>query len=200
MYSPSLRRFCGFCGLGAPLLAGFAIWRAISLAPSFSWQHNWLSDLGVMDGPAIWFNTGLVLAGIGFLFLLAGMQDYLPARRAYRTSLIILGASAVSLMGVGVFSEDAGRIHYYVSVLFFSLAGIGFIALGISEWAAGVRTRGFAIAALGAGVAVSWAIPWPGTAGALPEAASAVCIGAAAMVYGALLVGSVCPVKARRSS
>jgi hypothetical membrane protein len=190
-------RLAGFSGLFAPGIMLVALWQAISRAPWFSWQDNYLSDLGVAEGSELIFNAGLIVGGMLFLLLISGLRAYLPARPAISRALAVLGASAVALACVGIFDEDFGSLHYIVSVLFFSLSAIGLMMLGRTEYKMVSKRRGSLTFAMGLGVALAWALPWPGEGGALPEMAGAVCIMAVALVYGATLVLSVCPFSAK---
>lgn len=180
-----------------PLVILIAFWRAISAAEWFSWKDNYLSDLGVASGSEIPFNGGLILGGIFLLVLLWGVHAYLPERSAVRWALTVLSAAAIALMCVGIFDEDAGRIHFIVSVCFFVLASIGVLLLGRAERKHGSKKRGAVNVVMGAIIALSWAFPWPGSGGALPEMAGALCLMAVSCMYGATLVMSVCPFSAK---
>ncbi len=190
-------RAAGFSGLLAPCAMVATLWLAIDRAPWFSWKDNYLSDLGVAEGSELLFNGGLILGGIMFLLLISGIKEYLPDRIDTTRALYMLAAGALALICVGIFDEDAGSIHFIVSVLFFSLSAIGLIMLGRSERKHGSKRRGSFCMALGAMMAVAWALPWPGTGGALPEIVGAACLMAMSVLYGATLVLSVCPFSAK---
>ena len=173
------------------------LWLAIDRAPWFSWTDNYLSDLGVAEGSELIFNGGLIAGGILFLLLISGIKEYLPERNDTSLALYTLAAGALALICVGIFDEDAGSIHFIVSVLFFALSAIGLIMLGRSERKHGSKRRGSVCMALGAIMAAAWALPWPGTGGALPEIVGAACLMVMSVLYGATLVLSVCPFSAK---
>lgn len=114
-------------GFFAPLIALTTIAIAILLSPGFDWFIHALSDLGHYTrtdlGPykllgAIVFNSGLIVTGILMLlftiWFLRWTKD-IPTK----IGIIPLVISLVFLIGIGIFSENFGDIHYWVSVGFF---------------------------------------------------------------------------------
>jgi hypothetical membrane protein len=114
----------GFIG---PLIALGTISISIMLSPLFTWEDNALSDLGHYTrtdlGPnqlivAIIFNAGLILTSIFMLYFVIsffrGLND-IPSK----IGIAILGIACVFLLLIGIFSENAGSIHFWVSVGFF---------------------------------------------------------------------------------
>ncbi len=108
----------GFLG---PLVALVCIAIAIFISPWFSWFDNALSDLGNYNNgmaAAVVFNAGLIVTAVLMLYfavtLLRALKDW-PTRIA----LIILVVSLGFLASIGVFSENFGSLHFYVSVGFF---------------------------------------------------------------------------------
>ncbi|MFX1561086.1 MAG: DUF998 domain-containing protein, partial [Promethearchaeota archaeon] len=140
----SSRKFPGILGIIAPLIALAAIFIAISLSLSwFTWDGNALSDLGNYDNglpAAIVFNVGLVLTGIMllvFTFLFARAITDLPTK----IGMIPFFIALCFLISIGVFSENAGDIHFYVSVGFFAsfpiamwFVGLGFLRFRKLWW------------------------------------------------------------------
>lgn len=116
------------CGLVAPLVFLTLYGTAVSLDPAYDFGEDYLSDLGV--GPGAWaFNTAVIAAGIlVLLFAAAGLNSSLGWKGLAGAGRILLALAGVALAGVGVFPEDAGRLHTGVSVAFFLLV---FIALGV---------------------------------------------------------------------
>jgi len=188
MEHSSWYRIAAWCGFLTPLVSLGAIVIAISRATRwFSWQHNWLSDLGVHEGSALPFNAGLFISGVLALVLARGVYSYYRHYAPSRIGALIFMAGACALMGIGVFTEDAGRIHYVVSVLFFSLVPISYMVMGGCALVRHAKKRGAVPFAAGLLAGVMWALPWPGTAGALPEITAALFILAGALFYSALL-------------
>ncbi len=117
------RKFPGILGIIGPFIALLAIAVAIILSLSwFTWDGNALSDLGNYDNglpAAIVFNVGLVLAGIvllAFTYCFARVITDVPTK----IGLIPFFVALVFLIAIGVFSENAGEIHFIVSVGFFA--------------------------------------------------------------------------------
>lgn len=116
------RSFPGVLGIIGPIFALGAIAVAILLSLSwFTWDGNALSDLGNYNNgitAAIVFNVGLVLAGLlllAFTFCFTRAITDLPTK----IGLIPFFIALCFLIAIGVFSENAGEIHFYVSVGFF---------------------------------------------------------------------------------
>lgn len=116
-------------GLGLPEIVGFigpmvalmSIIVAIAMSPWFTWTDNALSDLGNYSNgvaAAVAFNVGLVTTGILMMYftitLFRELKDW-PTRIA----LFILMVSIGFLVSIGVFSENFGVLHFYVSAGFF---------------------------------------------------------------------------------
>ncbi len=112
---------------GLFLLVGttqFAIGMIIAEAvdPSYSVSTNYISDLGVGDGAAI-FNTSIILLGITILatswFLFRAFKDSIL--------MILVLLAGVGAIGVGVFTEAFGYLHSIVSFITFLFAGLSAI-------------------------------------------------------------------------
>lgn len=138
------RKFPGILGIIGPIVALVAIAVAIMLSLSwFTWDGNALSDLGNYNNglpAAIVFNVGLVLAGIllfVFTFYFARTITDLPTK----IGMIPFFIALCFLIGIGVFSENAGDIHFTVSVGFFGsfpfamwFVGLGFLRFRKLWW------------------------------------------------------------------
>ncbi len=115
-------KFPGILGIIGPLVALAAIAVAIMLSLSwFTWEGNALSDLGNYNNglpAAIIFNVGLALTGIlllVFTYCFTRAITDLPTKIGVIPFFIAL----CFLIGIGVLSENAGDIHFTVSVGFF---------------------------------------------------------------------------------
>jgi hypothetical membrane protein len=89
---------------------------------------NWLSDLGNSTGNpsgAIVYNAGCVLTGIALFPFFGGFYKWYTNERTRKIVIMIAQAigflAALSLMMIGVFSEDYGDIHVLWSSVFFML-------------------------------------------------------------------------------
>jgi hypothetical membrane protein len=130
------KKFPGILGIIGPLVALAAIAIAIMLSLSwFTWDGNALSDLGNYNNglaAAIVFNVGLVLTGILlliFTYCFTRAITDLPTK----IGLIPFFIALCFLIAIGVFSENAGDIHFYVSVGFFGSFpfSMWFVGLGL---------------------------------------------------------------------
>ncbi|MHA2042131.1 MAG: DUF998 domain-containing protein [Candidatus Thorarchaeota archaeon] len=127
-------------GFIAPLIALICIVLAIAISPTFDWVTNALSDLGHYTrtdiGPnplarAIIFNGGLVTTGFLLLIITLGFMRQIhdwPTRIAMIPFLIACGF----LMGIGIFSENFGEIHFIVSVGLFTSFPFAMWFVGLS--------------------------------------------------------------------
>jgi hypothetical membrane protein len=138
----SLRRLAGICGVAAPLVSSGLIFIAMAMSPWFSWQDYGLSALGVGPTPTP-FNAGVLAGGLLYLIFAVGFarqpRSVSPAGRIARGLLI---ASAIGLMLVGIFNDDAGRIHDIVSVVYFTGTAAAYMLLGIDGLRQGDRESG----------------------------------------------------------
>ncbi|MGY5870868.1 MAG: DUF998 domain-containing protein [Candidatus Thorarchaeota archaeon] len=114
-------------GFFAPLIALTTIAISILLAPGFDWIDNALSDLGnytdFFPSPyklvsAIVFNAGLIVTGILMMLYTIWFLKW-TTDVPTKIGIIPLLISLAFLIGIGVFSENFGYLHYQVSVGFF---------------------------------------------------------------------------------
>lgn len=102
-------------GIAAIVILYGATLISIYMSPWFDWWNNALSDLGhLKNTSAPIFNGGLFFAG--FFVLIYGsfkLRSYAPITSYF------LALSGLSLQLVGLFCENYGRLHFYVSVLLF---------------------------------------------------------------------------------
>ncbi len=117
------------CGLIAPIIVLPLILLSIACSPWFSWTRNALSDLGVHE-VAILFNSALMIGGVLALIFAFGLMQILHQSKVGFTGTMALITAALSLFAVGFFPETAGRIHFYVSVAFFTLMIISQLLIG----------------------------------------------------------------------
>jgi hypothetical membrane protein len=123
-------KISGVCGTIAPIVAFTFISLAIALSPQFSWTGNALSDLGVVEGvTAVLFNSGLIIGGILAIIFASGLFIFLRNRVLGRIGAFIFALAALALVAIGIFTENFGRIHYYVSVAFFIFAPISMLII-----------------------------------------------------------------------
>lgn len=168
-------RIAAWFGVIAPIWALVSIGISIALSPWFNWTDNALSDLGVSSMAPI-FNSGLIVCGILASLFIFGSAKMERKNRLGLIGLIVLLLSSISLVGIGVFSEASGMIHFYFSAAFFVLFIISSIILGI-HFALNVSNRKLGIFTFLVGIIsfigwVGWAIIRPKGV-AIPETISA---------------------------
>jgi hypothetical membrane protein len=142
-------------GFFAPLIALSTIFVSILLAPGFDWIANALSDLGnythFFISPfklpsAIIFNGGLIVTGILMMlytiWFLKWTKD-VPTKIGMIPLLISLGF----LICIGIFSENFGELHYWVSVGFFLTFPLSMWFIGIG-WLRFSELRLFSVSSI----------------------------------------------------
>jgi hypothetical membrane protein len=128
--------------------------------------------LGKLKLSNIDFNVKSCQEGLRLLSLLSDRKSF---RRDFKWNLISLslgkvGAlalvlTAIILCGIGIFPENAGAIHLYLSIAFFMLLPVSLFVIGISMITSGKdRKLGFAISVLSICSAVIWLAPKNGVA------------------------------------
>ncbi len=91
----------------------------------YSVSNNYISDLGKLDAPsASIFNTSVFVLG---LTVVAGAY-FLRQTIKNRIFLCLLILCGVGAMGVGIFPEDFGLIHFVVSLIAFLFGALSAIA------------------------------------------------------------------------
>ena len=142
-------------GFLAPLIALIAITVAILISPGFTWPGNALSDLGHYTrtdlGPykllgAIIFNSGLILTGLMMLYFTIWFARQCTDTPT-RFGIFPLIISLLFLISIGIFSENFGEIHFYVSIGFFLTFPFSMWILGIA-WFRFSRLRLFSVVSL----------------------------------------------------
>jgi hypothetical membrane protein len=126
-------RLAGLCGLITPVFTLTLIFVSIALSPWFSWHDNALSDMGV-SATSNPFNAALLLGGVlYFVFVIGFLRWYSLHSRLAKIAAVALIAGAIGLLLIGIFTESAGRIHYYVSALYFLATPLAYALFGI-DW------------------------------------------------------------------
>ncbi len=145
---------------------------AISVSPWFNWISNALSDLGVSSAALI-FNQGLIVSGFfAFIFALSHFKS-VRSSIGGRVGTGFLVLASISLIGIGVFTEDYSPHHFVFSVLFFVFVLFAFLSYGAGcLFEMKCRWLGLYCIVFGLIGVVAWALPvWSGVA--IPEAITA---------------------------
>ncbi|MBI2936992.1 MAG: DUF998 domain-containing protein [Thaumarchaeota archaeon] len=163
-------RASGGIGILGPFVVSALVLSAISVSPWFSWTGNALSDLGVSGSAALLFNTALITGGAMLIIFASGLWSILQSRLA-RVGVMLLLLDGCSLSAIGLFPETVGRIHLYVSVVFFTLLTLSLLVLGLSYV---LEMHRIALGLLGIALSLFsilvWLFQWQGIA--IPEAAA----------------------------
>jgi len=128
---PMLLKFALLCGMISPILSLSFITVAIAYTPGFNWFTWALSDLGVHEAALI-FNSGLIIGGILATIFAVGLVQIFRKQVLGFVGAFTLVLSSINLCAIGVFPESAGRIHFYVSLAFFTLLAISVFLIGAS--------------------------------------------------------------------
>ena len=165
-------KYVGLLGIIGPIIAISLILISIALSPWFSWQDNALSDLGV-SSVAILFNAGLIICGVFCTIFSIGFLISTDKKKwLRRIGSVILCLATIALIGIGVFSEDFGVLHFYFSVVFFVLLLIASLLLGASMMMdPELKMVGIIALLVGAFGIIGWLLP-RGHGVAIPEALS----------------------------
>ena len=168
------------CGIVGVIAVYPLILLAIAYYPRFSWFDNALSDLGVQGVSATIFNTTLILGGILLFIFSLGLMIH-TAGRVAKVGCTFMLASAISLALIGLFPENYGRIHFFVSVAFFVLIVLSLLALGSHLLLKSSKLSGL-LTLIGAfAAALIWLLPWRGVA--IPEAISSIILSARVVAF-----------------
>jgi len=124
------RRAGSWCGLASPSIFIIMWLAAIASTPGYRVFEQWVSDLGV-GGGAAYFNGGVIVAGILAIPFGVTLALVLRPSRLGILGSAFLVVAAVFLTTVGIFTENAGRLHGIVSVSFFLSA---LLALSLLVW------------------------------------------------------------------
>jgi len=123
-----ITKIAGICGILIPIVVFIFVGLAMTHSPWFEWTEHALSDLGVNGLSAIFFNSGMVIAGIlAFIFSLGLMKVLTKKIGAY-----ILCLSSIALIGIGLFPETIFPIHFFTSASFFILLAISLLIIGLT--------------------------------------------------------------------
>lgn len=100
--------------------------------PGYNAHENFLSDLGVGEKSAVFFNSAAIIAG--FFAILLSFALY----RIFRNSSLCKGGSVtltfggIFLIGIGIITEQYAVIHATVSGLFFASLSVTLIIFGLA--------------------------------------------------------------------
>jgi len=190
-------KLAGWVGIVAAVLGLSGVFAATFLAgEEFSWSRNALSDLGVSQVANL-FNYSLIIAGILNFIFAVGFVKAQAKSASFNLGgvLLILGGGSLTL--VGVFTEDYGVLHTYVSLGYFVLFPLAMILVGYAFVKMNMQVKGYlsmlagiiALIVILGGVILDWHT-WLGLGFAVPEIIEAIIIAAWIILMGAGLMRS----------
>ncbi len=113
-------------------ILGAVIFISLFLVAALSYDNynpvsNYLSDLGV-GKTAVFFNSGVIISGLIGIFFAYGLTTLFKGKGRIGSGLLAL--SSFFLFLVGIFTEES-PLHFYVAAMFFFLAAVAIIMIGI---------------------------------------------------------------------
>jgi len=121
-------RIAGICGIFIPVVIFTCLGVALLFSPWFTWTHHALSDLGIVENSAAFFNYGMILGGILTFMFSLGLIKVLSKK----TGAYLLALSAIALIGIGIFPETIATLHFVTSAAFFMLLTIALLIIGLT--------------------------------------------------------------------
>lgn len=125
-----LLRFRKFFGLASIIIFLLSTVLAAINYPNYNPNTNYLSDLGVGEESAFYFNSGLILTGILGIFFGSTLMK-LSEKPLQTIGYLFYIFASITLILVGTFTETS-NLHEIVSVVFFILSAISFVLVGYS--------------------------------------------------------------------
>ena len=121
----------------------FAVFWSAAIAVDGHWVFgvNTLSDLGADRPGRLWFNSGVIIAGIMLTVYSFGLHHVLIKGQLSSGGCLLMFLSSLALIGIGIFPETSGEIHLYLSWAFFSMAMIGLLVLVLPAFNSAVFGR-----------------------------------------------------------
>ena len=109
----------------------FAIFWSVAVAVDGHWVFgvNTLSDLGADRPGRLWFNSGVIIAGLMLAVYSFGLHHVLVKGQLSSGGCLLMFLSSMALIGIGIFPETSGVIHLYLSWAFFLMAMVGLLVL-----------------------------------------------------------------------
>jgi len=142
----------GFIG---PLVINVCIVICTAILPNFSWAINPLSDMGswyrtdlgdLQIVSAILFNGGLIVTGLLCTYFTIWLMRKFTDRLTKFGLAFFVGTSLL-MTGIGIFSEDFGRLHGFTAVSFFLSIPVACAVIGL-VWIRLEETRSIGVVAI----------------------------------------------------
>jgi hypothetical membrane protein len=180
-------RIAGWCGVATPSLTLTLVFVSVAMSPWFSWHTNALSDMGISATPNP-FNFGLIAGGLLYIAFAIGLWKWIGVDSSLATIgkvTLLLGAIALPL--IGVFTEDYGRLHYFIAATYFLATPLGYLLIGTVALKRGEQVPG--LLTIAAGIAAILVIALvPHQKIAVPEILASVIMGSWTFAMGVKLL------------
>jgi hypothetical membrane protein len=124
-----ITRVAGVCGIFLPVVIFTSLGLSIASSPWFTWTQHALSDLGIQENTALFFNYGMIIGGILALIFSFGLMKLL----SNKLGAYLLALSSLALIGIGVFPETIFALHFLTSASFFVLLAIALLIIGLTS-------------------------------------------------------------------
>jgi hypothetical membrane protein len=168
-------KISGVCGILTPVVVFTFISLAITSSPQFSWTDNALSDLGVQEGvTSVLFNSGLIIGAFLAMTFASGLF-ILQKKILGRIGVFIFALAGLTLMAIGIFTENFEPTHYHASVALFLLLPMSMLVIGAASMLEARVKIGLFTFLTAAVAALVWTVQWTigfGSNVAIPETLS----------------------------
>ena len=118
-----------YAGIAASLVFILFFLFAVANYERYSFTSNYLSDLGIGKASAIFFNSGVIMAGLLGIVFGYGLSGFFKKKSGLFSAITIF--ASLSLIGVGIFPENYGITHEIISAVFFLTGAILLIFIGL---------------------------------------------------------------------
>ncbi len=126
-----------YSGVVGPIFTILFVYISALISPGFSWENNYLSDIGgglFGTMPMILFNATLIIGGILNTIFTANLFKEFSGKRFLQISSVFFVVGTVCLALIGIFTENwpipQDPIHSIVSEGFFLLVPVGMFLTG----------------------------------------------------------------------
>nr|MDO8133013.1 DUF998 domain-containing protein [Candidatus Njordarchaeum guaymaensis] len=156
-------KVAGICGILGQSFVFLCIFLAITVSPWFSWTNYALSNLGDLTKPASApiFNIGLIIGGIITVIFVLGLSMKTRTNALGLVATILLFASGIGMIGVGIFPMNYLLPHAVSAFLIFIPLTVSLLLFGFAQVRSKpLRIFGVVSLVLGLVCVVNLFIPW----------------------------------------
>ncbi len=119
-----------YAGIGLAVVFVSLVLIAALNYPGYTVSGNYLSDLGVGEKSAVFFNSAVIISGL--LGLLFGAGAFIIFEKPLgRIGAVMFIVAHIALIGVGIFTEASGGLHDMAAMLYFLLTAVAWLVIGM---------------------------------------------------------------------